>query len=89
MGMAAILVKRPQPFKQSFIPLPQVGSKWNLSNIGSETPEEVIWNYQHFFPYKSIAKQTWPCHKKIKCQYTTIILAISVDLPSLIIYAKI
>ena len=38
---------------------------------------EVIWNYQHFFhtnlwdPYKCIRKQTWPRHKKIKCQCTT------------------
>ena len=46
---------------------------------------EVIWNSQHFSPYKSIAKQTWPHHKKVKCQCTIIILAISVDLPSLII----
>ena len=50
---------------------------------------EVIWTSQHFFPYKSIGKHTWPSHKKVKCQCTTITLAISVDLPSLIIYAKI
>ena len=50
---------------------------------------EVIWNSQHFIPYKSIGKQTWPRHYKVKCQCMTIILAILVDLPSLIIYAKI
>ena len=42
-----------------------------------------------FFLYKCIGKQTWPCHKKVKCQCTTIILAILVDLPSPMMYAKI
>ena len=42
-----------------------------------------------FLPYESIEKQTWPRRKKVKCQYTTIILALIVDLPSLIIYEKI
>ena len=50
---------------------------------------EVIWNSQHFFPYKSIGKQTSPHLKKVKCHCTTIILATLVDLPSLTIYAKI
>ena len=45
--------------------------------------------FSTFFPYKSIGKQTWPCRKKVKCQWTTIILAISVDLLFLIIYTKI
>ena len=30
-----------------------------------------------------------PCRKKVKCQYTTFILAILVDLPSPMTYAKI
>ena len=42
-----------------------------------------------FSPYKCIGKQTWPCRKKVKCQYTTFILAILVDLPSPMTYAKI
>ena len=42
-----------------------------------------------FFPYKCIGKQTWPCHKKVKCQCTTISLAALVDPPSPMIYAKI
>ena len=56
---------------------------------------EVVWNSQHFShtnvwrPYKCIGKQTWPRRKKVKCQCTTIILAILVDLPSPMIYAKI
>ena len=36
-----------------------------------------------------IGKQTWPCRKKVKCQYTTFILAILVDLVSPMTYAKI
>ena len=37
------------------------------------------------FPYKCIGKQTWPCHKKVKCQCKTIILATLVDPMSLMI----
>ena len=48
--------------------------------------EEDFWR---FFPYKCIGKQTWPCRKKVKCQYTTFILAILVDLLSPMTYAKI
>ena len=40
------------------------------------------------FQYTCIVKQTWPCHKKVKCQCMTIILANLADLPSLMIYAK-
>ena len=55
---------------------------------------EVVWNSQHFFhtnvwrPYKYIGKQTWPPCNKVKCQCTIIILAILVDLLSLMICAK-
>ena len=41
------------------------------------------------FPYKCVGKHTWPWRKKVKCQYTTFILAILVDLPSPMTYAKI
>ena len=44
---------------------------------------------ERFFPYKCIGKQTWPCRKKVKCQYTTFILAILVDRPYPMTYAKI
>ena len=56
---------------------------------------EVVWNSQQFShtnvwcPYKCIGKQTWPRRKKVKRQYTKIILAILVDLSSPMIYAKI
>ena len=42
-----------------------------------------------FFPYKCIKKQNWPHGKKVKCQCTTIILAILVDLQFPMIYVKI
>ena len=45
--------------------------------------------FKVFFPYKCIGKQTWPCHKKVKRQRTTIFLAILVDLPSPTIPAKV
>ena len=45
--------------------------------------------FLRFFPYKCIGKQTWPCRKKVKCQYTTFILAILVDLLFPMAYAKI
>ena len=81
MGMAAILVNGWQPFLQSFISLPQGGSKWNLSNIGPEAPVEKAFEILNiFFPYKWIRKQTWPYRKKVKCQCMTIILATLVDL---------
>ena len=56
---------------------------------------EIVWNSQHFShtnvwcPYKCIGKQTWPRHKKVKYQCTTIFLATLVDLPSRLICAKI
>ena len=56
---------------------------------------EIFWNYQYFVhtnvwgPYKCIQKWTWSCRKKVKHQCTTIILATLVDLPSLMICAKI
>ena len=45
--------------------------------------------FKGLFPYKCIGKQTWPCHKKVKYQYTTLLFAILVDLPSPMTYAKI
>ena len=51
MGMVvAILVNGLQPFLQSFIPLPQGGSIWNLSNIGPEAPEEKSFEILNIFP---------------------------------------
>ena len=46
-------------------------------------------DFLRFFPYKCTGKQTWPCGKKVKCQYTTFILAILVALLSPMAYAKI
>ena len=57
--------------------------------IGPEAPEEKLFEIWTFFPYKCIRKQNWPYCKKVKCQCTTIILAILVALLFLKIYAKI
>ena len=52
-------------------------------------------NFQHFSyinvlgPYNCMGKQIWPCRKKVKLQSRTIILAMVVDLLSLMICAKI
>ena len=48
--------------------------------------EEDFWRV---FQYKCRGKQTWPCHKKVKRQHTTILLAMLVDLLSPMIPAKI
>ena len=48
-----------------------------------------LFEIRNIFPYKCIRKKTWPCRKKVKCQCTTIILAIYVDPLSPMIYAKI
>ena len=89
MGMADILGQWTATILANFISLPQGGSKWNLSNIGPEAPEEKSIEILNFFQYKCIGKQTWPCRKKVKCQCMTIILATLVDLPSPMIYANI
>ena len=73
----------------------QGGSVWNLSNTGPEASEEKSFEIINIFHtnvwglYKCIQKQTWPCRKKVKCQCMTIILAILVDIPYPMIYAKI
>ena len=58
---------------------------------GSAIRHPQFWRtrFLKVFPYKCIGKQTWPCRKKVKCQYTTFILAILVDLPSLMTHVKI
>ena len=48
---------------------------------------EVVGNSQHFSYTNAQGRR--PCCKKVKCQCTTIILAILIDLPSPMIYAKI
>ena len=45
------------------------------SEILNNFPIQMLWG-----SYKCTGKQTWPCHKKVKCQRTTIFLAILVDL---------
>ena len=70
-------------------PLPPGGSKWNLSNIGLEAPEEKSVEILNIFPYKCIGTQTWPHRKKCQISMFDHYFRKLVDLPSLIIYAKI
>ena len=42
MGIAAILVMCPGPFKQTFVPLSKGGSAWNLALIGQPVSEEKM-----------------------------------------------
>ena len=77
-------------FNNLSFPCPREAPKWNLSNIGPEAPKEKLFEILNIFlPYKAIGKQTRPRRKKVKCQCRIIILAVMVDLSSLIIYAKI
>ena len=95
MGMAAILINGPCPFQHSFILLPQGGSTWNLSNIGPEASEKKSLEIINIFPiqmygaHTNAYKSKRPRCKKVKCQCTTINSATLVDLPSLMICAKI
>ena len=68
----------------------------NLSKFGSVASEEKSSEILNNFPiqmlwgsYKCIGKQTSPCCKKVKCQRTTIFLAILVYLLPLMICAQI
>ena len=56
MGMVAILVMWPGPVKQTFVPLSQGGSIWNLASIGPVVSEEkmlenvdILHTYIHTF----------------------------------------
>ena len=94
--MVAILVNGPRPFLQSFVPPTYGGSIYNLSKFDSVASEEKSSGILNNFPIqmlwgskKCIGKQTWPCHKKVKCQRTTIFLATLEDLLSPMISAQI
>ena len=61
-----------------------VASEEKSSEILNNFPIQMLWD-----SYKCIGKQTWPFHKKVKCQRTTIFLAILVDLLSPMICVQI
>ena len=42
MGIAAILVMWPGPFKQTFVPSSRGGSTWNLASIGPVVSEKKM-----------------------------------------------
>ena len=54
MGMAGIFVNGPQPFYQSFIPLPQEGSTWNLSNTRPAASEEKLFVFLNIFSHTNV-----------------------------------
>ena len=60
-----------------------------LAKLAQRLQRRSCLKFWTFFPYKCIGKQNWPYRKKVKCQCTTIILAILVALLFPKIYAKI
>ena len=58
MGIAATLVNGPWPFYQSFIPLPQGGSTWNLSNTCPEAWEEKSFEIINIFSIQKYGADT-------------------------------
>ena len=90
MGMAAILANGQQPFFRNLsFPCPRQAPNEIWATLTQRLQRRSHLKFSTFFPYKCIGKQIWPRRKKVKCQCTTIILAILVDLPPLMIYAKI
>ena len=89
MGMAAILVNEPRPFLQSFIPQSKEAPCEVCAKLAQRLQRRSHLKFWIFFPYKCIRKQNWPHGKKVKCQYTTIILATLVGLQFPMIYEKI
>ena len=63
----------------------QLDYRGNVQNMNSQ-------HFSHinlYGRYKCMGKQIWPCHKKVKRQHRTIILAILVDILSPIICVQI
>ena len=58
MGIVAILVNGQQPFQQSFIPLPQEGSTWNLRYTGPEALEEKSFEIINIFSIQMYGAHT-------------------------------
>ena len=51
MGMVAILVMWPGPFEQTFVPLSQEGSTWNLASNSPVVSEEMFENVDNTHTY--------------------------------------
>ena len=58
MGMAAILVMSPGPFKQTFVPPSHGGAIWSLTLIGKSVSDEKM--------FKEYGRQTTEAHLSYK-----------------------
>ena len=76
-------------FSNLLFPLPKEAPYEIWAKLAQRLQRRSCLKFWLFFPYKCIRKQNWPYRKKVKCQCTTIILAILVALPFPMIYAKI
>ena len=77
-------------FSNLLFPLPKEAPYEIWAKLAQRLQRRSCLKFWTFFPYKCILrKQNWPYCKKVKCQCTTIILAILVALPFLMIYVKI
>ena len=76
-------------FSNLLFPLPKEAPYEIWAKLAQRLQRRSCLKFWTFFPYKCIRKQNWPYRKKVKCQCTTIILAILVALLFPKIYAKI
>ena len=76
-------------FSNLLFPLPKVAPYEIWAQLAQRLQRRSCLKFWTFFPYICIRKQNWPYRKKVKCQCTTIILAILVALLFPKIYAKI
>ena len=77
-------------FSNLLFPLPKEAPYEIWAKLAQRLQRRSCLKFWTFFPYKCILrKQNWPYCKKVKCQCTTIILAILVALPFPMIYVKI
>ena len=76
-------------FSNFLFPLPKKAPYEIWAKLAQRLQRRSCLKILTFFPYNCIRKQNWPYRKKVKCQCTTIILAILVALLFPKIYAKI
>ena len=76
-------------FSNLLFPLPKEAPYEIWAKLAQRLQRRSCLKFWTFFPYKCIRKQNWPYRKKVKCQCTTIIIAILVALLFPKIYAKI
>ena len=61
MDMAAVLVMRPGPFKQTFVSQTRRGAIWNLALIGlAVSKKKKFANVESEWPWTKVAESPWP-----------------------------